>query len=232
MPSPVPARNQFHGGAYEFLRNSALDARNEFDAPGQIAEFRRNQFGASAGGPMVKNRTFIFGDYEGLRQYQGANTSSIVPSAAARTGSLCVASGSNPCASHKQVPVSPAVSPYFTFYPLAFQSIQDPTPTPAASSSTIHSPRTRTTSRFAPTIASPTKTHLPAPTSTTTATSPRPIPSTCASPAISPNVSLATIGESHTFNANLLNSVKFGYSRVVSDAPTTLAAVNPAAADT
>ncbi len=43
--------SQFHGGAYEFLRNSALDARNEFDAPGQIAEYRRNQFGGSLGGP-------------------------------------------------------------------------------------------------------------------------------------------------------------------------------------
>src|SRR5271167_563415 len=96
------ATNDWHGTAYEFLRNSALDARNEFDAPGQIAEYRRNQFGASASGPILKGRTFLFGDYEGLRQYQGANTSSIVPSAVARTGSLCVAAGTNPCASHNQ----------------------------------------------------------------------------------------------------------------------------------
>jgi hypothetical protein len=56
--------NRFHGSAYEFLRNSALDARNYFDPP-TIAPFRRNQFGISAGGPIQKDKTFIFGDYEG-----------------------------------------------------------------------------------------------------------------------------------------------------------------------
>src|SRR5205814_7774134 len=50
--------NQFHGSAFEFLRNSALDARNFFDQ-GAIAPFRRNQFGASAGGPLKKDRVFL-----------------------------------------------------------------------------------------------------------------------------------------------------------------------------
>lgn len=113
--------NQFHGGAYEFLRNSALDARNEFDAPGQIAEFRRNQFGAAAGGPIVKNRAFIFGDYEGLRQFQGANSSSIVPSAIARTGSLCVASGSNPCAQSQTSHRQSRCQPVLYLLPASFQ---------------------------------------------------------------------------------------------------------------
>jgi hypothetical protein len=57
--------NQFHGTGYEFLRNSWLDTKNYFDDPtAKIPEFRRNQFGASAGGPIIKNKTFIFGDYE------------------------------------------------------------------------------------------------------------------------------------------------------------------------
>src|ERR1700737_2863525 len=56
--------NRFHGSAYEFLRNSALDARNYFDPP-TIAPFRRNQFGVSAGGPIRKDKTFVFADYEG-----------------------------------------------------------------------------------------------------------------------------------------------------------------------
>src|SRR5215469_215636 len=51
--------NKFHGSIYEFLRNSALDARDEFDLPGQIAEYRRNQFGGSIGGPIIKNRAFV-----------------------------------------------------------------------------------------------------------------------------------------------------------------------------
>src|SRR5947209_9057898 len=58
--------NQLHGDAYEFLRNDKLDARNFFD--GQKPPFRRNQFGAAAGGPIRRDRTFIFGNYEGLRQ--------------------------------------------------------------------------------------------------------------------------------------------------------------------
>ena len=78
--------NALHGDVYEFLRNSALDARNFFD--GQIPPFKRNQFGGSAGGPIQKDRTFVFGDYEGLRQSLGVTTVDTVPSPAARNGQL------------------------------------------------------------------------------------------------------------------------------------------------
>jgi hypothetical protein len=71
----------FHGDVYEFFRNSALDARNFFD--GKIPPFKRNQFGASAGVPIQKDRMFIFGDYEGLRQSLGITTVDTVPSPAA-----------------------------------------------------------------------------------------------------------------------------------------------------
>src|SRR5882762_2513058 len=65
--------NQFHGSLYEFLRNNALDAKTFFDNANGIKKppFRRNQFGASAGGPLRKDRTFIFGDFEGLRHSKG-----------------------------------------------------------------------------------------------------------------------------------------------------------------
>jgi outer membrane receptor protein involved in Fe transport len=79
--------NQFHGSVYEFLRNSALDAPGYFDK-GIAPPFRRNQFGASAGGPIRKDRTFVFGDYEGIRQSLGTTQSSGVPSANARLGIL------------------------------------------------------------------------------------------------------------------------------------------------
>ena len=78
--------NAFHGNVYEFLRNSALDARNFFDA--QIPPFKRNQFGGSAGGPVQKGRTFFFADYEGLRQSLGVTRVDTVPSEAARKGTL------------------------------------------------------------------------------------------------------------------------------------------------
>ncbi|HVB98786.1 MAG TPA: carboxypeptidase regulatory-like domain-containing protein [Candidatus Dormibacteraeota bacterium] len=84
--------NSFHGSVYEFLRNSALDARNFFDGS-RIPPFKRNQFGASAGLPIQKNLTFLFGDYEGLRQSLGVTTVNTVPSANARLGIVHDASG-------------------------------------------------------------------------------------------------------------------------------------------
>src|SRR5262249_23790481 len=78
--------NLFHGSAFEYLRNSSLDARNFFDR--EKPAFHRNQFGASASGAIWKDRTFIFGDYEGLRQSQGITQVATVPSAAAREGNL------------------------------------------------------------------------------------------------------------------------------------------------
>jgi hypothetical protein len=79
--------NQFHGSVFEFLRNSALDARNPFDQ-GSVAPFRRNQFGGSAGGPIKKDRVFFFGNYEGFRHRLGISNISVVPDLEARQGRL------------------------------------------------------------------------------------------------------------------------------------------------
>jgi len=78
--------NKFHGGVYEFLRNSALDAANFFDNANGIQKppFKRNQFGAEAGGPIRKDKMFVFGDYEGIRQSKGLTAVDNVPSLAAR----------------------------------------------------------------------------------------------------------------------------------------------------
>jgi hypothetical protein len=82
--------NSFHGDVYEFIRNSALDARDYFSRSGEtpLAQFRRNQFGVAAGGPIIKDKTFIFGDYEGFRQAKGITTAVTVPSDDAREGNL------------------------------------------------------------------------------------------------------------------------------------------------
>jgi carboxypeptidase family protein/TonB-dependent receptor-like protein len=79
--------NQFHGNAYEFARNSAFDARNFFDKA-NIPPFSRNQYGASIGGPIQKDKTFIFGDYEGIKQTLGQTITSNVPSPAAIAGNF------------------------------------------------------------------------------------------------------------------------------------------------
>src|SRR5258706_1536145 len=75
--------NQLHGNVYEFIRNSALDARNSFDH-GSIPEFQRNVFGASLGGPLRKDKTFLFGNYEGFRQTLGLSDLTLVPDTASR----------------------------------------------------------------------------------------------------------------------------------------------------
>ena len=116
--------NQFHGTAYEFLRNSALDARNFFD-PAQIPTFRRNEFGASAGGPIRKDKLFVFGNYEGLRQAKGISSVSTVPSMAMRNGILGFSDPSkfpSGCTqvdtTHCMVAADPAAQQYLGFYPM------------------------------------------------------------------------------------------------------------------
>ena len=75
--------NQWHGAVFEFLRNNALDAPNFFDQ-GSAPPFQRNQFGASLGGPIRKDATFFFANYEGFRQRLHQTSASFVPDAASR----------------------------------------------------------------------------------------------------------------------------------------------------
>jgi hypothetical protein len=96
--------NDFHGSVYEFFRNDALDARGYFD-DGKLP-FDRNQFGAAVSGPVVRNRTFFFANYEGLRQSLTTTSIATVPSLAARRGHL----------SSGDISVDPAVQRYLGLY--------------------------------------------------------------------------------------------------------------------
>jgi Carboxypeptidase regulatory-like domain len=121
--------NSLHGSAYEYLRNSALDARNFFDGP-TIPPFRRNQFGGSLGGPVKQNKLFFFVNYEGLRSALGVTGNQFVPDAQSRTGMVpCntvpgqsppppAGTGTcTPTSTRISVPVSAAVLPYLNLYP-------------------------------------------------------------------------------------------------------------------
>jgi hypothetical protein len=108
--------NLFHGSAFEFARNSALDARNFFD-PATIPDFHRNNFGGSLGGPIRKDRTFFFGNYEGLRESRGVSTPVNVPSPAARSGLLCSIPQAGVC-SPQQITVDPTVAPFLGLWAL------------------------------------------------------------------------------------------------------------------
>jgi hypothetical protein len=106
--------NGFHGSVYEFLRNSALDAKNFFEQDPTLpkASFRRNQFGGAIGGPIIKNRTFFFADYEGIRQAKGIPNRLTVPS-------LELQNGTDP------TPVDPAIKKLFALFPIPKTSCGD-----------------------------------------------------------------------------------------------------------
>jgi len=78
--------NQVHGDLFEYLRNSALDARNFFDDTIGAPPFKRNQFGGALGGPLKKDKMFLFGNYEGFRERLAVSSVAIVPDAQARQG--------------------------------------------------------------------------------------------------------------------------------------------------
>jgi hypothetical protein len=119
----------FHGSFFEFLRNSALDARNYFDhpsiaEPGRIPPFRRNEFGFTNGGAVIlphvydgRGKTFYFGQYQGFRQVLGTTQVLAVPTAAERAGNDTVTypDGSTDTL---MVPVNPAIAAVLARYPL------------------------------------------------------------------------------------------------------------------
>ena len=78
--------NEFHGAAWEFLRNNAMDAKSFF--ADSVEPLKRNQFGATFGGPIRKDKTFVFGYYEGVRNRQGETARTTVPSDAERQGNF------------------------------------------------------------------------------------------------------------------------------------------------
>ncbi|HMC28768.1 MAG TPA: carboxypeptidase-like regulatory domain-containing protein, partial [Verrucomicrobiae bacterium] len=108
--------NRFHGSGYFFDRDKVFDARNFFDGP-TIPPFRRTQFGGSAGGPIMKDKTFIFGDYEGVRQGQTLSFSDLIPSAAARAGNLCSAPVPTATCTPHTVTIDSKVAPYLALWP-------------------------------------------------------------------------------------------------------------------
>ena len=105
--------NQIHGSGFEFIRNSAVDAKNYFDSASQpIPAFRRNQFGGTLGGPVKKDKAFFFVNYEGLRQLLGQTQVVDIPDALARTGTINGTNYSSLCAS-----CFTAIEPALALYP-------------------------------------------------------------------------------------------------------------------
>jgi hypothetical protein len=209
--------NVFHGSAYEFHRNSALDARNYFDA-GEPPPFHRNQFGVSVGGPIRKDRTFVFADYEGLRESLSTTNLINVPSTAARGGQL--ASG--------RVTVDPRLAPYLALYPLPNVADRGDVGIAGLVQKTVTNENFFTV-RVDHTLSTRENVHgtFMSDNGRTTGPDTHDI-------LLQANVSrrkLATLEHTHVFGPSLVNTARVGYSRVVGEAPVTLELLNPAAGD-
>ena len=209
--------NQIHGSAYEFLRNSDLDARNFFD-PNTIPAFRRNQFGADAGGPIVHDRTFIFGDYEGIRQGLGTTQVDTVPSPAARGGQLVAG----------PVTVDPKVAPFLALYPLPNGAVSGDTGVYTLPSTTTTREDFFTT-RVDHTISQHDTLFGTYMFDDGRTTSPDAFNDKLV--ATLSRRQAVVLGETHTFGPAFVNSATAGFSRVVSEAPKSVSAINPVASD-
>jgi hypothetical protein len=217
--------NQFHGTGYEFLRNSWLDSKNYFDDPNsKIPEFRRNQFGASAGGPIIQNKTFIFGDYEGLRQGLGLTKITTLPSPA--------------LAANADAKVAPYLAALFPINgTLAGKTVCTITPTSDAnvnnctllgatqvSSENYYIIRADHNISVNDTLSG---TFFRDQSSTGT-----PDDYNNATVNTATSNTFVTIAETHTFSSTLVNSARFGFNRITQGGPAGATPNNPAAADT
>src|SRR5580692_11004267 len=115
--------NQFHGSLWELYRGASLDAKNYFDlGANPIPQFVRNQFGAGIGGPLKRNRTFFFANYEGFRQVQASTAIATVPDALAHQGLLPSAGHPSACTNATPsgcvaIPMNPLIQPFLSVLP-------------------------------------------------------------------------------------------------------------------
>src|SRR6202521_4871123 len=219
--------NEFHGSVYEFIRNSALDASNFFDIT--KPPFKRNQFGATARGPILKDRTFIFGNYEGLRQSLGVTQSSTVPTQDARAGHLKA----------QDVTVDPLVIPYLPIWPLPNAGIlQDSCRTDGSGicelgtfklSGQQITPENYFTTRVDHKFS--TNDALYGTYMHDSANISQPDELGIKVTGYTTGRQLVTLEENHIFNPQVVNAVRVGYSRVVGLVGQTLKALSPLATD-
>ncbi len=197
--------NELHGTAFEFARNSALDARNYFDA-GSIPAFQRNQFGGSLGGPIRKNKLFLFGNYEGFRQNWGLSELTLVPDNRARQGYLPDSSGVE-----KFVGVDAAVKPLLDLWP-----VQNGPELGGGIAEAFSHPKQKIqedfgTARFDDNLSSKDLLFAVYTVDDSSANTPSQNPLSLVNESLREQV--ASIQEQHVFSPSLLNTARFGFSR-------------------
>ena len=185
--------NQLHGSVYEFLRNNALDAPNFFDQ-GSAPPFQRNQFGAALGGPIQSDKTFLFANYEGLRQHLHQTSAAFVPDAASRAAAV------------------PSVQPLLNLWPIAPAGA--PTSTASRKSSAARcKPFAKTSAplRLDHIFSSRDSSRAFTPSTMATTSPPPPRPLQHRHHHLREQV--FSLEETHMFSPSLINVARVGYSR-------------------
>jgi hypothetical protein len=202
--------NKLHGTGFEFLRNSALDARNYFDQA-TIPEFQRNQFGGSLGGPIRKDKQFLFGNYEGFRQYWGLSDVTLVPDNEARQGYL-----PNSAGVEQYVGVNSAVAPLLNLWPVQNgpELLSNGNPSGIAESFSNPPQHIREdfgTTRFDDNLSGKDLLFAVYTVDDSAANTPSANPLSYVNESLREQV--ASVQEQHVFSQSLLNTARFGYSR-------------------
>ncbi len=205
--------NALHGSAYEFLRNSFFDARNFFDQA-RIPNFQRNNFGGSLGGPIKKNKLFLFANYESYRQNLGITDVTLVPDAAARQGFLPNAK----TGVLQNVGIAPGVAPLLNLWPVANgPELTDPTTgfntgiAKAFSSPTQHIREDFGTTRFDANLTANDLLFAVYTIDDSVAHTPTQNPLSLIDETLREQV--LSIQEQHVFSPRLLNTARVGFSR-------------------
>lgn len=197
--------NQLHATAFEFIRNSALDARNYFDQ-GPIPEFQRNQFGGSLGGPIRTNKLFLFGNYEGFRQNWGLSAVTLVPDNEARQGYLPNSSGQE-----TYVGVNSSIAPLLALWPAQNGPELGSGIAEAFSHPPQHIREDFGTTRFDDNLSDKDMLFAVYTIDDSGADTPTANPLSFVNESLREQV--ASVQEQHVFSPSLLNTVRFGYSR-------------------
>lgn len=209
--------NQLHGSAYEFLRNSALDARNYFDQlqnGKRIPQFQRNNYGVALGGPLKRDKLFLFGNYEGYRQNLGLSNKAIVPDAQARQGYL--PDPANPNGPLKYYGVAAGVDQLLNLWPVANGPEVTNNGAPSGLAYAYNNPLQRIredygTTRLDWNVSNKDLFFAAYTVDDSSAHTPTVNPLTSINEAIREQV--LSVQEQHTFSSRLLNTARFGYSR-------------------
>ena len=197
--------NQLRGTAFEFIRNSALDARNYFDQ-GSIPEFQRNQFGGSLGGPIRKDKQFLFGNYEGFRQNWDLSEVALVPDNQARQGYLPNAAGVE-----QFVGVNSAVAPLLALWPTQNGPELGSGIAESFSHPLQHIREDFGTARFDDNLSGKDLLFAVYTVDDSAANTPSANPLSLINESLREQV--ASVQEQHVFSPSFLNTARFGYSR-------------------